>query len=105
MDYPTWIESEAKRHGTDNCTLSLDWNVWCCWEHDLWCIYLVDPREAYELWLLGDEDPWRNSPRRSRRQGDINFWRCNRRRSPTLWGRVRSGARLLGVRIGAIFPG
>ena len=89
---------------SDKCTCALDWNVWCCYEHDLACLFGKDPRSAYRLWKGGEEHYWEKASVLQRRPADRRFWRCNRRHAPSFWGRVRSNIRYIGVRIGAFLP-
>lgn len=107
--YKTFVTDEAERIGSDKCTLALDWNVWCCYEHDLSCHFAKDPRDAYRLHRGGVADYWGQAKAHPRREADQRFWRCNRKAVPKTMGRLkrwgwmlRSDVRYLGVRIGAI---
>jgi hypothetical protein len=98
LAYQEWIISEALKIHSDKCTFAKDWNVWCCYEHDLACHFKKDPRSAFQL------QSWALAVPLSRKEADRRFWRCNRRQEPSAWGRFRSDLRYLGVRIGAFLP-
>ena len=107
MTYQDWIISEAKRLKSDGCTAVVDWNQWCCFQHDYTCTTGKDPRSAYNYWRTTKdatfEDAQRMADPLSRREADKLFWRCNRKVSPTLLGKLRADLRYIGVRIGAWF--
>jgi len=102
LNYWQWIEQEARIMRSDGCTVVSDWHKECCWEHDLACYFMADPRRAYELYCA---DPlsayWMNGAEMSRRKADYMFGDCNHEWSITKAGRIRSFLRFLGVRIGA----
>lgn len=98
LSYKEWVVEEAAKVSSDACTFARDWNVWCCYEHDLACHYGKDPREAFRL------GSWLEAPYLRRRDADKRFWRCNRTLEPSLWGRVRSDFRFIGVRLGDLWP-
>lgn len=110
--YRTWVEQEAARIGSDKCTLALDWNVWCCFEHDLSCHFAKDPRDAYRWFREGAEAPWLVAKEHRRADADKRFWSCNRKLVKAQGGNwftrrlklLRTDARYLGVRVGAVLP-
>lgn len=106
MTYRSWVRQEAIRIKSDKCTFARDWNVWCCYEHDLACHFGKDPRSAYRKWRAGAslEQAWLTADSMRRRQADLRFWKCNEQRSQTKWEKTRSKVRYIGVRIGAILP-
>jgi hypothetical protein len=103
--YWLFIEKEARRTGSDGCTGVSDWNIECCWEHDLACWSNKNPRSAYEQYLANPTaDPdewWTNAEWMTRRQADYAFGACNIEWSHTKKGKVRSFFRFIGSRIGA----
>ena len=104
ITYQDWVISEAKAANSDACTKALDWNVWCCYEHDLSCLYAKDPRDAYRKWKESPVDYWCRASYHRRRDADKRFWRCNRELDPSAVGKLRSDVRYIGVRIGALWP-
>ena len=110
MTYREWIENEAIIANSDRCTFSLDWNVWCCYRHDLACLYGKDPLDAFCLWKNGETDYWLKAKEQSRREADKQFWKCNRemvkKENGGWWKKaislLRTDIRYVGVRIGAI---
>lgn len=109
MTYHEWVEAEAITAKSDKCTFSLDWNVLCCLEHDLSCLYGKDPRDAYRLWKLRATDYWLRACYHARRDADKRFWKCNREMVKSnhngikkWFGLLRTDFRYVGVRIGAI---
>lgn len=102
--YEKFIEEEAKLHGTDGCTFATDWQVFCCWEHDLACELQKDPRDAYKKYLYGLSDYWACAIDMSRRDADKMFASCNLRKSKGFVGTSRSLFRFVGVRLGALLP-
>jgi len=98
VSYKDWIVSEAIAVASDKCTFALDWNVWCCYEHDLACLYAKDPRDAYLHWQAGCKDYWLQADYMRRSAADKRFWRCNRELDPSIIGKLRGDARYLGVR-------
>ena len=110
MTYHEWVEHEAILYKSDRCTLSIDWNVWCCLEHDLSCLFGKDPRDAYRLWKCGETDIWLKAKEHQRRDADKRFWKCNREMVKKHHGNfftrrlllLRTDVRYLGVRVGAI---
>ena len=103
QSYWLFIETEAKKIGSDGCTCVSDWNHECCWEHDLACNYEKDPRSAYSYyWALPDCNYWELAKSMSRRQADYMYAKCNLEWSPTKKGKIRSIGRFLGVRVGAL---
>lgn len=109
--YMLWVANEAAEMKSDNCTFSLDWNVWCCWEHDWTCSLARDPRDGYRLWKVGDPDYRINAKEMSRKDADKRFWKCNRSMVKTnrsgwkkFTGLLRTDFRYAGVRIGAFLP-
>ena len=110
MNYKQWVEQEAIELKSDKCTMALDWNVWCCFQHDWTCSLGKDPYDGYRLWKLGDPDYRLNAREMSRRDADTRFWRCNREMVEQntgnwfkrRWGMLRADVRYVGVRIGAV---
>lgn len=95
--YWLWVRAEALKIQSDACSKSKDWNVQCCYEHDLACHYKKDPRKAV---LVG----WSNAPDMSRRDADKAFAGCNLKYSKGPVDKARSIFRYIGVRIGAFWP-
>jgi hypothetical protein len=95
--YWAWVKIEAQKINSDGCSKSKDWQVHCCYEHDLACHYGKDPRKAV---LTG----WANAPKISRRDADKAFTGCNLKYSKGFVGTTRSLLRYLGVRIGSLWP-
>lgn len=104
LSYREWIEAEAKKIGTDNCTLAADWHVWCCWEHDLACHYGKDPKVAYRFYQDNSTDYWNEACYLYRRAADKRFTACNLKLSKGFLDISRSLLRYLGVRLGALLP-
>ena len=112
ITYKEWVEAEARKINSDKCTLSLDWNVWCCLRHDLSCYYGKDPLDAYLLWRNGELDCWAKADKQPRREADKQFWQCNREMVKgqgvnwfkKRWGLLRTDFRYLGVRVGELWP-
>lgn len=104
--YYQWCQAEAYKIGSDGCTLVSEWNQPCCYEHDLGCHYLRDPRKAFEFYLYGLKDYWAISPQISRREADKRFATCNLSRSSVKrpWEFARSVVRFVGVRLGSFWP-
>lgn len=102
MTYQEWVVDEAKKANTDGCTAVSEWNQWCCFQHDLVCRKGKCPQAAYALWQEGVANYWELAKPMSRREGDKQFWKCNRKCSPSFWGRLRADVRYLGVRLGDI---
>lgn len=103
LTYEEWVESEAQRINSDGCTAVPDWQVWCCYEHDLACHYGKDPRDAFQRLLNGNPFYWSDAAPITRRNADLRFTGCNLRKSRGLLGTIRSLIRYVGVRIGAFF--
>lgn len=95
--YKEWVIQEAAKINTDGCTKALDWNLWCCYEHDLACHYGKDPEDAFHV-------GWLEAPYLRRKEADRRFWRCNRNAAPNPLGALRADIRYIGVRIGALWP-
>lgn len=104
MTFVEWVIVEALYIKSDKCTFARDWNVWCCYRHDLSCHYGRDPYSAYKFWCLGEKEYWLKAKGERRRDADIEFWKCNRKRSRDWKDKVRSNVRYLGVRVGALLP-
>lgn len=102
--YQVWVVTEARIIKSDGCTKSRDWNLWCCYEHDLACHYGKDPRDAFRHFKEGAPDYWLRAAYFRRRDADKRFWQCNRKAAPALVGKIRSDIRYIGVRIGALWP-
>lgn len=100
--YREWVVFESALMHSDKCTCAIDWNVWCCYEHDLACHYGKDPRIAFLFYQQNYPDYWLQAPYLLRKDADRRFWKCNRAQTPTLLGRLRSDIRYVGVRIGAL---
>jgi hypothetical protein len=95
--YYKWVREEAAKIGSDACTASKDWQVHCCYEHDLACYYKRDPKVAYSL-------GWAEAPLMTRREADKMFTKCNLASSRGFLGTARSLLRYVGVRMGALWP-
>lgn len=102
--YESFVETEARKINSDGCTAVADWQIWCCWEHDLGCHYGKDPRDAFKRFVAGDPAYWINAAPLSRRDVDKLFTACNLRKSRGFFGTARSLIRYIGVRIGAAWP-
>ena len=95
--YIEWVKKEAAKINSDGCTAVSEWHQWCCFEHDLACHYGKDPRKAI---IVG----WDAAPNLSRREADKRFAACNFKMSRNAWEYIRTGARYIGVRLGALWP-
>jgi hypothetical protein len=104
VTYDEFVTLEAIKINSDKCTFATDWNVWCCYEHDLACHYAKDPRDAFERARAGYPNYWQVAKELRRKDADKRFWQCNRAKAPSLAGRLRSDVRYLGVRLGALWP-
>lgn len=96
MGYKDWVKSESNRLKADGCTGVSEWNHFCCLEHDLAYRTGKDPLEAY---VIG----WDAAQPISYAEADYRFWQCNRKASPSFWGRLRADVRYAGVRIYSVF--
>lgn len=92
--YREWVAKEAAKIGSDGCTVVSDWDLPCCWEHDLGYHYKKDPRSAY---VLG----WSGAAQISRAEVDARFRDCMR--SMSGWYNPRPWIRWIGVRVGGAF--
>lgn len=101
--YAEWVREEAQRMNSDGCTAVSEWNQWCCFEHDLGCEYLKDPKDAFRLWQSGEQLYWTMAKSISRREVDQRYALCNFRNSQGLVDWSRTGVRYLGVRIKGIW--
>lgn len=107
--YWLWVKAEAAKIGSDACTHAKDWNVQCCYEHDLACHYKKDPKSAFQAYLkgfgmLGKDDVWFYAKNMSRKEADKAFTGCNLKYSKGPVDKARSFIRYIGVRIGAYWP-
>lgn len=110
MTYADWLVKERNELHFDKCTMSLDWNVQCCDEHDWTCSLARDPRDGYRRWRGGDPDYRINAKEFSRHDADKRFWKCNREMVKKNHGNwftrrlllLRTDVRYVGVRIGAV---
>lgn len=109
--YWQWVRNEAAAIKSDGCSKALDWNLDCCFEHDLGCEYLKDPHDAYFIHLANPDWPrdkvWLHAKILRDGDRDARFRDCNRERAGKLGiiGRARAWVRWIAVRCGAAWSG
>jgi hypothetical protein len=99
-----WIAGEAAKIQSDGCSKAKDWNLKCCWLHDLECHYKRDAQEAFKAYLVGVPAYWQAARPKSRRDADKTFTGCNLKNSKGILDKSRSLIRYIGVRLGALWP-
>jgi hypothetical protein len=97
--YEKWIREEAVKIHSDGCTGVRDWNLDCCFEHDLGYFYGKDPQDAYQCYLSGIKNPWLVAAKSSRSSIDARFRACNQGKSKIGKLSPLSVIRWVGVRL------
>lgn len=81
LSYYAWVRAEAAAIGSDGCTVVSEIYGWCCLQHDIAYYYAKDPVDAYQCYISGQAEYWKNAAPITRDQADAQFRDCMKAKS------------------------